>query len=956
MNGNQPKASSNGSSSSYLWAMLAILCLVLMVLFHESLIPNRYPFANDSPLGAVKADENAMPDSFTGRWSDLHWLGFETASTAPCISALMQTPISTETFFKIFPPFCLLFLGFCAWVFFRQLGFNKWVCIIGGLATGLNMHFFSTACWGQETWDLSTGAMFLAMAALVTPHIRQFWARACLAGLCVGLGVVEGFDVGAFMSLFVGCFAIIIAWIHEKNPRKKLFKAVVIPTVVVVFALLMACSTLVNLIGTQIKGISGTSQDEQSKAARWDYATIWSLPKLEFFRVFIPGVFGYKLDVFIHDTDRSSCYWGRVGEDTHIQQLMNPNPDVRSQIAKAFGASPDFVSAIASQDPQIRNQAISILISQTNMTRRYSGTGEYAGVLVSVLALFGIANAFRRKNSPFEGRERCFLWFWIIAAIIALFLAFGRFSFLYYFFYQLPYVSTIRNPIKFMHPFHMAWIILAVFGLEALSRHYLSAVSTRTGGLISHIKTWLKGASEFDKKWVKLSFGLVIISVIVTLVFLASRADLERYLEAGGFPKADPGNVLVSTSSQIIGFFYGELLCYIPWLALCFGILICIMSGAWNGKRAKVAWFLLVSLMVVDLARSDWRWVDYYDFNDRYATNPVLEFLKDKPHEHRVVAEIVPMTRKAMTTNANFYSAFYFILQNQIPYLNIQTLDFIQMPRLPEMDKTYIEAFRPSPTNLFSCVRLWQLTNTRYVLGSMNPIPLFRPEYGFEPKLYFQTVPKPGVTVICAPEDFTFEQTKDVGPVAIYELKSALPRAKLYAHWTQATTNEQAVLQQLASPQFDPHQSVFVASDTPLAEKPAALGTDPGTVNITYYKPKHVQLHANANTGAVLLLNDRFAPDWQVWVDGKQQKVLRLNYIMRGVYLTKGDHTVDFKFKPDMKPLLVSAGACALGVLIGLFSFITNRVGKSPEPPVKKSTDAPVGTESTNSSGKEKKK
>ena len=247
----------------------------------------------------------------------------------------------------------------------------------------------------------------------------------------------------------------------------------------------------------------------------------------------------------------------------------------------------------------------------------------------------------------------------------------------------------------------ISWIILAVFGLEALSRHYLSAVSTRTGGLISHIKTWLKGASEFDKKWVKLSFGLVIISVIVTLVFLASRADLERYFQNAGFPKTPPSKMVIATSSQIADFFYGELLCYIPWLALCFGILICIM----------------------------------------------------------------------------------------------------------------------------------------------NPIPLFRPEYGFEPKLYFQTVPKPGVTVICAPEDFTFEQTKDVGPVAIYELKSALPRAKLYAHWTQATTNEQAVLQQLASPQFDPHQSVFVASDTPLTEKPAALGTDPGTVNITYYKPKHIQLH-----------------------------------------------------------------------------------------------------------------
>ena len=143
--------------------------------------------------------------------------------------------------------------------------------------------------------------MFLAMAALVTPYIRQFWARAALAGLCVGLGVVEGFDVGALTSICVGLFAILVAWVNEENPGRRMLKAVAVPAVVVVFALLMACSTLVNLIGTQIKGISGTSQDEQSKAARWDFATQWSLPKLEFFRVLIPGVFGYKLDVYIHD-------------------------------------------------------------------------------------------------------------------------------------------------------------------------------------------------------------------------------------------------------------------------------------------------------------------------------------------------------------------------------------------------------------------------------------------------------------------------------------------------------------------------------------------------------------------------------------------------------------------------------------------------------------------------------
>jgi len=35
---------------------------------------------------------------------------------------------------------------------------------------------------------------------------------------------------------------------------------------------------------------------------------------------------------------------------------------------------------------------------------------------------------------------------------------------------------------------------------------------------------------------------------------------------------------------------------------------------------------------------------------------------------------------------------------------------------------------------------------------------------------------------------------------------------------------------------------------------------------------------------------------WQVFVNGKPAELLRCNFIMRGVYLTPGAHTVEFKF------------------------------------------------------------
>jgi hypothetical protein len=52
------------------------------------------------------------------------------------------------------------------------------------------------------------------------------------------------------------------------------------------------------------------------------------------------------------------------------------------------------------------------------------------------------------------------------------------------------------------------------------------------------------------------------------------------------------------------------------------------------------------------------------------------------------------------------------------------------------------------------------------------------------------------------------------------------------------------------------------------------------------------------------LLNDRFDPQWSVTVDGKTSTLLRCNYLMRGVQLEPGPHTVKFSFQiPIGRPM-----------------------------------------------------
>ena len=75
----------------------------------------------------------------------------------------------------------------------------------------------------------------------------------------------------------------------------------------------------------------------------------------------------------------------------------------------------------------------------------------------------------------------------------------------------------------------------------------------------------------------------------------------------------------------------------------------------------------------------------------------------------------------------------------------------------------------------------------------------------------------------------------------------------------------------------------------------------------------------------MLLLNDQYDPGWSVTVDGRPAELMRCNYLMRGVYLPAGTHTVEFSFTLPHKLLYVTLSAMLLGILLGAYLFIAGR-------------------------------
>jgi hypothetical protein len=149
----------------------------------------------------------------------------------------------------------------------------------------------------------------------------------------------------------------------------------------------------------------------------------------------------------------------------------------------------------------------------------------------------------------------------------------------------------------------------------------------------------------------------------------------------------------------------------------------------------------------------------------------------------------------------------------------------------------------PLQDGSFASTRLWQLTNTRYVLADASMESVLN-QFG-EPKNSFRTVMrmdlvvKIGIIQFEDAGDLTVK-TNSQGALALLSSLAPLPRAKLFANWQ--VMDDSAALHTLASPQFDPEKTVLLAKETPVSQAPGQPDADPGTVEISQYESKDLIL------------------------------------------------------------------------------------------------------------------
>jgi len=148
---------------------------------------------------------------------------------------------------------------------------------------------------------------------------------------------------------------------------------------------------------------------------------------------------------------------------------------------------------------------------------------------------------------------------------------------------------------------------------------------------------------------------------------------------------------------------------------------------------------------------------------------------------------------------------------------------------------------------------------------------------------------------------------------ALFDNTQAIPRA-FVVHEAKTLEGRDAIFKELPSNEFNPLKYVIL-------EEPSKLTRNISSENyqqepnptIVEYSPNRVTIKATLFEDGYLVLGDTFYPGWNAYIDGKKSRVLKTDYILRSVFLEKGDHIVKFVYEPR---------SFTIGMIITLTSII----------------------------------
>jgi len=766
-----------------------------------------------------------------GRFSTDYWLG-QGSDPMPFTPYSVLAWLPPWLFFTATYPLSAALAVLTFYWFLRELKLSTTVAIVGGLIYGWQGRILSNIYGGHFAPAMLSAMLPLAMWAAMRAIRLRSWCSAIVGGGVTGMMVATAFDQGALATLPVGFVFLAKAaeslWRKSGDVMRILGK----------LAVTMVVAVLVALSGLQIAtsaGITGQQQaGTEDPKAKFAWATQWSWPPEETLTYLVPGFFGWRSGM------PRGEYWGRIGQTENWDQTRQGFRNFSLDTC-TLGTVPFLLLSI--------------------------------GVWVVCRKRPSAHAAFSPLTTDQLFYGRCFLGLGVALFLLSL----GKYAPFYWYFYQLPYMSTWRNPIKFLSgPANFCLIALASYGLHALIellRQEQCAAHRRA------LSRWLLG-----------------VVAVLALMFIATFFDAAGQgpaLRRASYTAAEIASI---AANQRLTVAVAAALVLLLWGAIAFRDKTKTLDAA---RLPSFAGVFVAVLVVGQLWWVHSHFLEPTNPKRAYQTNPLLDTLRHSPDPARV---------KLIAPD----ELLHFYLSTVFAYHGISTLDIPAASRLPE---DYAQFFQALDGNL---LRLWQLAGVKYLAApapqgrSLITHPLL--QNNIARVLSFRAM---GTRI----DDVTVQAVPDPNMAThlLIELKDYLPKASFVPHMEILPT-PQEVSRRLNAPDWNPRHTLLVTADVAVVAGLTAAppSTRRGTVRLLRYENNRIEVEAQTDTGGYLLINDRYEPAWRAWIDGKPVPVFRANLILRGIPLPAGASRVVLRFEKSATTGYISLAALGLVLLVAV--------------------------------------
>ncbi len=836
---------------------LAFLYIFLEPLFSRLSL---FPPVDGSPYYRYDSMIRAL-QFLWGRWR-FHAIGWGEGGdplVPTTLLAILLPPLTFHLFRYIFDT---VLLGLATAFFLRGRGFrgaSQWLPAVGMALSGYTFTLISA---GHAFYFDMMPFAILGFACLDRGFRRRsvFWFA--WVGVCGAFGIARQPDVLTLFGLLWVAYSLFLLFENRPSPgtRQTWAKyarilALGVFASATAFAAVGASAfarlTLVHEIREDVRGKSPQQQ--------WEFATNWSMPPEELLDMVAPFVYG------IETGDSAGPYWGRLGRSMRWRETRQGLMNLKQHTL-------------------------------------YMGLIPLIFGLYAALRLWG---AKHREDEPLTelglsdpARARKEAVFWSIAFATTVILAMGRYTPFYRLFYTLPFFSKIRAPVKFIHLSEWALAVLFAYGLalflkdvgrvfggrEKEARSENPPCRAEKGGRrnakINHGEHGAHGKGargsandgksgkkerEDVRRWL-LGFGIGCAALGFVFLFASGIVPgfepLRTYWKDIGF--AQHADLLARTMRG--GFLRATLLSFVAAAAFAWPLF---------SKRSVAAFVAAVLWVAVlaDMATVGRRYVRVGDVSPWYNRNPVADAILADPEIGRTAFHLGPTTWRNWICGS--------LLHHGVDILQYTVGDFPP----PDIYQRFFATFQKNP------VRLWEIANARYLIGAREQFAPLLEHPAFQEVMSFDL------------RDGRYMPADRNGPYVLVRFVGAMARASLIGDWQYVEPDE--ALNKLADPDWNPRQKAWISSPA-IPPSPARANGPTGAARIVRYGRTRIDIETQAAEPALLLLKDKYDPDWRATVNGEPADLLRCNYLMRGVMVPPGKSVVRFTYRPNLPWLLTS--------------------------------------------------